>query len=143
VVQDSDLVRDDEAVAPQHPSLIPSSDLECDESLEMSQHEQSGFLQLRHSTVLTGEKARKVSNCCAICLASYATGNVVVWSSNAGCPHVFHEACLMDWLTHSQQDGTSCPCCRQSFLPDLEHFRKERSIRWAAERAFNPQAVSL
>ena len=90
------------------------------------------------------EKAsRKVPNNCAICLSSFEPEDRVTWSSNKDCTHVFHDACIVDWLNSSgrrhlrrrrrqgQQDGVlnyandplrkitrfpmPCPCCRQEF----------------------------
>lgn len=98
-----------------------------------------GSLMLRHPN---GEEAGRVPNQCAICLGNYCVQDPVVWSSNPDCSHAFHEDCLVDWLVHSKQDGTPCPCCRQSFT-DLVSFRKERKIRWSPDRAFNPSTLTL
>lgn len=98
-----------------------------------------GSLVLRSAS---GEEAGRVPNQCAICLEGYCVEDPVVWSSNPDCSHAFHEDCLVDWLVHSKQDGTPCPCCRQSFT-DLASFRKERKIRWSHEHAFNPSVVTL
>jgi hypothetical protein len=83
-----------------------------------------------------------VPNVCAICLTSYTVGDTVVWSSNPECRHAFHEECLLQWLVHSKQEGTPCPCCRQSFT-DLETFRKKRKVRGAGQTAFNPRVIAL
>ncbi len=96
-----------------------------------------GSLILRN---VNGEEAGRVPNQCAICLGNYCVDDPVVWSSNPECSHAFHEDCLVDWLVHSKQDGTPCPCCRQSFT-DLVSFRKERKIRWAPDRAFDTSAL--
>ena len=98
-----------------------------------------GSLVLRHPN---DKEAGRVPNQCAICLGNYCVEDPVVWSSNPDCSHAFHEDCLVDWLVHSKQDGTPCPCCRQSFT-DLVSFRKERTIRWDPERAFDPSALRL
>jgi hypothetical protein len=60
-----------------------------------------------------------VPNCCAICLESYTPGEVVAWSSS--CKHLFHQACISDYLAKKLIGGeTPCPSCRQKFcdLPE-------------------------
>ena len=81
-----------------------------------------------------GEATREVPNGCAVCMDPFGIGDRICWSSNAGCPHAFHEKCLVNWLlvlgrrrrmrmlqTPSQDvDLTDydmlCPCCRQDFV---------------------------
>lgn len=81
-----------------------------------------------------GEKTREVPNGCAVCMDPFGIGDRICWSSNAGCPHAFHEKCLVNWLlvlgrrrrmrmlqTPSDEiDLTDydmlCPCCRQDFV---------------------------
>lgn len=78
---------------------------------------------------------REVGNGCAVCLESLVESERVCWSSNADCPHVFHEHCIVDWLValgrrkrrrrESEEEETDrgvadfpmlCPCCRQDFI---------------------------
>jgi len=48
---------------------------------------------------------------CLVCLERLE--NIVSWSTNANCGHVFHHACIKEWLlTHAD-----CPLCRCTFLP--------------------------
>lgn len=49
---------------------------------------------------------------CAICLDEYEPGDRICRSFNRRCNHVFHHACILDWLMHDD----TCPCCRQGFL---------------------------
>lgn len=74
---------------------------------------------------------KTISNQCAICLCDYTKGDKVVISSNNSCPHAFHQDCIIEWLV-KMQDGTPCPCCRQTFveLDNVEHISNtERSSR--------------
>ena len=82
---------------------------------------------------LTVEK-RSVPIFCAVCLSEFTKGDQVCWSSNANCTHVFHENCILQWLTSSGKKrstsqiftknpsdeellrGEFCPCCRQDFI---------------------------
>ena len=72
---------------------------------------------------------------CAICLTEYEVSNVVSWSANPKCPHIFHEECITKWFVslgrlqsvsdlHLEDDcpknvlgyRLECPCCRQDFI---------------------------
>lgn len=80
-------------------------------------------------------QSREVPNGCAVCMDPFRVGDRVCWSSNNGCPHAFHEKCLVNWLlvlgrrrrmrmvrTASSDDvdltayDMLCPCCRQDFV---------------------------
>lgn len=87
---------------------------------------------------------RDVPNGCAICLSAFDLEDRIVWSSNAGCNHVFHHDCILDWFMASGRKALKrqrreeartgvvqftddpvqkiascpmlCPCCRQDFV---------------------------
>eukprot|EP00573_Skeletonema_grethae_P007760 CAMPEP_0201696342 /NCGR_PEP_ID=MMETSP0578-20130828/8041_1 /ASSEMBLY_ACC=CAM_ASM_000663 /TAXON_ID=267565 /ORGANISM="Skeletonema grethea, Strain CCMP 1804" /LENGTH=262 /DNA_ID=CAMNT_0048182325 /DNA_START=261 /DNA_END=1045 /DNA_ORIENTATION=+ len=77
---------------------------------------------------------RSVPIFCAICLSEFEKCDRVCWSSNAECNHVFHEDCILQWLTSSGKKRSMsqiftrnptdeellknefCPCCRQEFI---------------------------
>ena len=60
------------------------------------------------------EVRRSFVGSCAVCLTSYKAGDMIVWSSNKECQHVFHESCFMVWA--QQKECPTCPCCRQRFV---------------------------
>jgi hypothetical protein len=60
------------------------------------------------------EVRRAFVGSCAVCLSSYRAGDMIVWSSNSQCQHVFHESCFITWA--QVQECPTCPCCRQSFV---------------------------
>jgi len=50
---------------------------------------------------------------CSICYEHMQVGEIVSWSPNPNCQHVFHHTCIKEWLL----DHSACPFCRQTFLP--------------------------
>ena len=71
---------------------------------------------------------REVPIFCAICLGEYTISEKVSWSSNSGCPHVFHRKCINQWFLTLLEKKTrvkvfpqtptklECRMCRQDFL---------------------------
>jgi hypothetical protein len=55
---------------------------------------------------------------CAICLSSYKLGESVVGSLNPDCNHVFHSACIEEWLLRRRghESLLRCPCCRRAYI---------------------------
>jgi hypothetical protein len=53
-------------------------------------------------------------------------GDLVSWSPNTNCEHVFHHSCIKEWLIKKK----CCPNCRQTFLPvdQLEGLTKSKQI---------------
>jgi len=75
---------------------------------------------------------------CSICLDAFALGEKVCWSA-LDCEHIFHHACIVEWLTtlgkksnHVAENSHSttvmqsrlcnfsmvCPVCRKDFIPN-------------------------
>lgn len=81
-------------------------------------------LQIRLPPRVTGGNDRWVEGSCNICLKDYEVGSNVVWATHEGCPHVFHEDCLLTWLGRGKK---RCPVCRQWFVPPVkvEDLKKE------------------
>lgn len=91
---------------------------------------------------------RPIPNQCAICLCDYEPGDTIVVSASSSlrvndgdgtsvtqrgnhCPHAFHQECIVEWLV-KMQDGTPCPCCRQTFVEledPIPHGANTRSGR--------------
>jgi Ring finger domain len=50
---------------------------------------------------------------CPICFDRLEAGELLSWSANPQCDHVFHHGCIKEWLL----DRRDCPFCRTVFLP--------------------------
>jgi Ring finger domain len=71
---------------------------------------------------------------CSICFEKLRVNEIVSWSPHhPDCPHVFHHACIKEWLLHN----SGCPTCRATFLPiDMPASKKNKkysSVRQIAE----------
>lgn len=62
---------------------------------------------------------------CAICLEKFRIGEAVSWSCDIKCQHVFHHACLRNWLLRRIR----CPCCRTIVLPVDKPKQKLKSTK--------------
>ena len=101
---------------------IPSKHLDSDDESTGKQVEGGQILLLSASRTNHTElekddnvsgKEREYAGICAICLEPYLVGDLIVWSSNSECPHVFHRECLLGYLCKVKGDRTPCPCCRR------------------------------
>ena len=54
---------------------------------------------------------------CRICLANVVAGDRIIHSPNPDCIHIFHDACILSWLSESRAKS-DCPCCRLPFIPE-------------------------
>jgi len=64
---------------------------------------------------------------CAICMEDLKVGDIVSWSPNTNCEHIFHHRCVKEWLVKK----TCCPCCRETFLTvdQLDGLTKSKQIQ--------------
>ena len=60
------------------------------------------------------------SNACAVCLEEFEQGENIVRSvETKGCPHIFHESCMVEVISAAAKKQIlhiPCPCCRQTFV---------------------------
>jgi len=61
---------------------------------------------------------------CPICMEDLKVGDVVSWSANKTCDHVFHHECIKEWLLRH----INCPFCRQVFMP-VDEIRGEQKAQ--------------
>jgi hypothetical protein len=51
---------------------------------------------------------------CSICLETYRPGDTICVSKAAECDHIFHQACVSEWLTKHDH----CPLCRIDLMSE-------------------------
>ncbi|KAL7496485.1 hypothetical protein ACHAWT_007165 [Skeletonema menzelii] len=59
----------------------------------------NGIDTTNETTCLNILETRNVPNLCAICHDEYEMSDKVCWASSNDCTHVFHEECIVRWLT--------------------------------------------
>jgi len=88
------------------------------------EQEQDAATEEEHPVVVDEDKKSEndfesqLSTGCRICLDEYEENDKVILSSNPSCKHMFHQQCILEWL--SSRDAPECPCCRQCFMDSLE-----------------------
>lgn len=83
-----------------------------EEDPEHSLAEEDG-IEEDHSESTDGDDGDIMNKQCTICLEKFKVGEVVSWSCDERCQHVFHHECLREWLLRRIR----CPCCRTIVLP--------------------------
>jgi hypothetical protein len=71
-------------------------------------------------------------NECPICMEVFQVDEIVSWSPNEKCSHVFHHECIKEWLL---RHGT-CPLDREVFLPidGYPHVLKKQELKGLAKQ---------
>ena len=62
------------------------------------------------------------TNCCTICLETYSIDDIIAYSKNVNCNHVFHKTCIIEWIqnsTHTCIEDEECPICRSKYYYGL------------------------
>lgn len=70
-----------------------------------------------HAATLYIPGKHRTSAECRICLADIAAGESIVYSPNPDCIHIYHDTCILSWLSESKAKS-DCPCCRLPFIPE-------------------------
>jgi hypothetical protein len=75
---------------------------------------------------------------CPVCMDALEVGDLVSWSPNAQCEHVFHHCCIKEWLLKQE----CCPCCRQIFLPAVNQLEGLSKSKRADELLLGQQQLA-
>mmetsp|Transcript_27299 Transcript_27299/g.63935 ORF Transcript_27299/g.63935 Transcript_27299/m.63935 type:complete len:313 (-) Transcript_27299:301-1239(-) len=104
------------------PPLSSSSDEEQQDQPAIAASSSSLSLSSSTRTMTRSNLRDAVTyNPCVICLDHFRPGDVIVCCSNnmnGQKPHVFHQACSLDYiLSHNDGMKAPCPCCKRALLP--------------------------
>ena len=81
-----------------------------EEDIEGLSGSKPDMMTLEHSINIKGWK---LESHCAICLEAYQENDIVSYSKNQKCSHIFHSYCILGWLQDCREQ---CPCCRSPYL---------------------------
>ena len=96
---------------------------ENEPALSPSSEDGVGFFDTLRSALSTNRSSVRSSNKveCSICLMEYGAGEIISWAKDEACDHVYHQECIVGWLSTAKRDGTlhdSCPLCRTKLIMD-------------------------
>jgi len=100
-------------------SLITKKVIDCDENKTLTLGDVDGSVtedSIASSTTFSMNSMEDGTSACVICLDAFRKGDIVTWSKQMGCRHVFHEDCLQEWLSIPSHDD--CPSCRFPIIHD-------------------------
>ena len=120
-----------------------ASDASIEKTEETMKHVDSTFSDGSYTNYESEEKEEDCMNkICGICLEKFRVGEIVSWSCDENCGHVFHHECIRDWLLRR----IGCPYCRTVVLPidrpiegkglyNRSHLTQEELHQMATDRA--------
>jgi hypothetical protein len=103
---------------------------------------ETGVLRQRRDLlrVVPWDANRSAATECAVCLETYASGDLV---RELPCRHTFHAACIDRWWDHLPQELPRCPLCKGLSLPEGRPKRTAEGPKRATEiTRFAPPFVS-
>jgi Ring finger domain len=80
---------------------------------------------------------------CPICMSPMNAGDIVSYNFSSSCSaHVFHHACIKEWLLRH----ASCPTCRQTYMPiddpsSFAHRQKSRAFTKSRHKQLTEERV--
>jgi hypothetical protein len=97
----------------------------------------TSFIDTVYTDVECGSLSTDEETECPVCMDVLEVGNLVSWSPNAHCEHVFHHCCIKEWLLKRK----GCPCCRQIFLP-INQVEGLSKSKWTEELILGQQQLA-
>ena len=80
-----------------------------------------------HSATLHIPGKHRTSAECRICLSNIVVGETIICSPNPDCIHIYHDTCILSWLSESKAKS-DCPCCRLPFIPEAYNNNNEENV---------------
>eukprot|EP00527_Entomoneis_sp_CCMP2396_P006694 CAMPEP_0198146652 /NCGR_PEP_ID=MMETSP1443-20131203/30557_1 /TAXON_ID=186043 /ORGANISM="Entomoneis sp., Strain CCMP2396" /LENGTH=432 /DNA_ID=CAMNT_0043810687 /DNA_START=125 /DNA_END=1423 /DNA_ORIENTATION=+ len=109
-----------------------------EETTEQSNFPSPSSLEQNHSDTMSScsESSSRIE--CPICFDDMRPSDVASWSLDPSCKHVFHHACIKEWLLKHE----GCPFCRATFLP-IDDSEMRRSINGTTSNSSMQQVNML
>ena len=102
-----------------------------DASIYLSIEAERRFIHLSHDTIITTtpttndrNEPQLISGTCIICFEDYQQDDVIVFSNDATCSHIYHQDCMVQYLAsmaiqkrsrrHTAVLENPCPTCRRT-----------------------------
>merc|ERR1711865_1158620 len=93
-----------------------------------------------------------ISGTCVICFEQFEKDDMIVWSEDPTCPHVYHQDCMVHFLASNAERNLTgrarrtnildvthnpCPTCRKNYC----HVRDQDIIEWMVQKTTTTPAV--
>merc|ERR1711865_1196948 len=93
-----------------------------------------------------------ISGTCVICFEQFEKDDMIVWSEDPTCPHVYHQDCMVHFLASNAERNTTgrarrtnildvthnpCPTCRKNYC----HVRDQDIIEWMVQKTTTTSAA--
>ncbi|OEU08539.1 hypothetical protein FRACYDRAFT_249430 [Fragilariopsis cylindrus CCMP1102] len=120
----------------------PSIYLPVESERRLTRHDEDRIKNVRHSSTkgrssfytkfLKGNNNKEkqmIGGKCIICFAEFVKEDVIVWSEDPTCIHVYHKECMVNYLASNAQrelystlnvTKNPCPTCRQNYCTVTE-----------------------
>ena len=103
------------------------------------------FLNLNLLKGNNNKEKQMISGTCIICFEELIITDVIVWSEDPKCSHVYHKECMVNYLASNAQreiystldvNNNPCPTCRQNYctVTDEDLVKQEQEQRRQEKR---------
>jgi len=121
-------VKDVDNIGDNDPSLYLSVEFHCKSNLLVDDTTTIQMLCLDHNNNKEPQQQKQelISGTCILCFEEFVKDDVIIWSGDQSCHHIYHKECMVNYLANHAQckrsktllvlDVTTnpCPTCRRN-----------------------------